>query len=347
MVRFIAWEKLPWQSRFCGLFVLLFGLLEAPVFMFGFYKRGLSHGAIAIAAFVVCLLRFKNNLKSLQNLDWRIGSILIATLFAIAGTMFVYALGIGHDPATFFGAIYAGWIGGLALFVLIGAAVAIVSLVRPEEESFDSRARILFRRETGRHIDYIVDRMKHTFEHYSESVVSVLTVHDYDPPEKKFFISWKCATTIRSYIDDVDTFYESSIDIREVTPPPSGKQSNRLAFYRVAEGPYGGQDFTTELKVPFSATIAKGGVCEVEHQMDYWVRAEDEENEYSPKRYSQSVTLQVENHLGKNLDLRLSLDQGKTYSDLHLRPGERRVVARCSDIKPSVQVYDIRLRPLT
>ncbi|HWA91646.1 MAG TPA: hypothetical protein VG889_16525 [Rhizomicrobium sp.] len=44
------------------------------------------------------------------------------------------------DPIKFLGAAFAAWVGGIALFTVVGAAAAIVSLARPEQELFDARA---------------------------------------------------------------------------------------------------------------------------------------------------------------------------------------------------------------
>jgi hypothetical protein len=75
--------------------------------------------------------------------------VLGALAVTLVATATIYILGIGLDPATHFGAVFAGWVSGVALFVVLGVVVAVVSLEPPEKESFDSRARILFRRQTG------------------------------------------------------------------------------------------------------------------------------------------------------------------------------------------------------
>ena len=71
--------------------------------------------------------------ERIRWLDWRIWGHPCHGVVAIAATYLVYWLGYGHNPSTFFGAIFAGWIGGLALFVVGTLVVAIVSLVKPEQ----------------------------------------------------------------------------------------------------------------------------------------------------------------------------------------------------------------------
>ena len=68
--------------------------------------------------------------------DWRIWSIFLAMIIALAITYLCFHFDLWQDPATMGGAIFASWAGGVALFVVVGLIIAVVSLVRPEEESF-------------------------------------------------------------------------------------------------------------------------------------------------------------------------------------------------------------------
>jgi hypothetical protein len=58
-------------------------------------------------------------------------------LATIGATALLYVLGylfgIGMNPGSHFGAVFASWVGGVALFVIAGGVVAIASVVRPEE----------------------------------------------------------------------------------------------------------------------------------------------------------------------------------------------------------------------
>ena len=87
-----------------------------------------------------------------RQIDWRVWAIVGVVVVAVLGTIAVYLSGYGRDPLTHFGAVFAGWVGGLVLFIIAGSVVAIVSLVRPETESYGSRARILLKRQTGHKI---------------------------------------------------------------------------------------------------------------------------------------------------------------------------------------------------
>ena len=61
------------------------------------------------------------------TMDWRGWVIVGVAIACIVATYFVWNAGYGHDPITPFGAIFAAWIAGLALFVITGILVALVS----------------------------------------------------------------------------------------------------------------------------------------------------------------------------------------------------------------------------
>jgi hypothetical protein len=183
----------------------------------------------------------------LGQIDWRVWAVLGALALAVIGTICVFFSGIDIDPVHKFGAIFASWVGALALFVVSGVVVAIVSLAQPERESFDARARILFRRQSGKHIDYIVNRLRHDFEQYAEHTSVRFTVTGYDVTEKKYKITYGSKVTVRSYLDDVITSYRTSVEYKGVTPAPAGKEPNSLVYVRVNEIPVGKrEDFQTE-----------------------------------------------------------------------------------------------------
>ncbi len=66
------------------------------------------------------------------------------------------------------------------MFTLVGAAAAIVSLARPEGESFETRARILFRRQNRKPIDDIVRDLPPRLENCSEHTTVAMTFQHYD-----------------------------------------------------------------------------------------------------------------------------------------------------------------------
>ena len=60
--------------------------------------------------------------------DWRVRAIVAAMVVLVSGTGVIYKLGIGLDPTSHFGSVFAAWVGGVALFVVAGSARDSINL---------------------------------------------------------------------------------------------------------------------------------------------------------------------------------------------------------------------------
>jgi len=283
--------------------------------------------------------------RSWSGLEWRVRAVLAIGIITFALTGLAYWLRVGLNPATHFGAIFASWVSGVALFAISGVAIAVITLARPELEPFDTRARILFRRQTGKHIDYIVGRIKEILEHYAEETEQKLTIRDFHEGEQKFWMSTYIRVLVRSYIDDVETTYVSSIARREITAPPQGGTPNRLVFARVDGVPVGvSAEFGDSFDRPINCRIDRDGVCEVTSQVDFWVQAETEENKHRPKRYTQVLKFQFENLLasGRPVDVLFTID-GADWLTVRLEHGHVKQVAELTDVHPGVVAFNFKL----
>jgi hypothetical protein len=276
-------------------------------------------------------------------MDWRVYIILAVVFAAIAASGAIYYLGYGHDPTTFFGAIFTAWIGGLALFVITGIIVAVISLSRPENESYDARARILFRKQTGKHIDYIIQKIKEGVEHYGETVHTKVAIKEYHEGERKFLLSIYDCIVLKSYLNDIETMWESEIDFSDVLPPPPGRQPNRLVYVRINNVPTGiSQDFNDHIKTPISTRIERNGECKVERLVEHWTEAENEDNDDTTIRYARRLTLQFENLTGIPITIKLTAD-GERPVDIAVAPGEEKQVLDLNDVLPETKVYIYRI----
>jgi hypothetical protein len=280
----------------------------------------------------------------IRGIDWRVWAIVAAMFVLVIGTLVIYKLGIGLNPTTHFGAVFASWVGGVALFVVAGAVVAIVSLVRPEQESFDARARILFRRQTGQHIDYIVSRIKDMFEHYSPETSIKITLRGYDETNSKYRIARSNKVILRSYLDDVRSTYHSSVKYSEITLPPPGGEPNRLMFLRIDGSAIGrpAEEFHDTFDRPFSTTIDMDATCEVNYMVEFWTKATDEENNHRTKRYTQLFKLEFENLINRSdpVKIRLNDRDHPTLYDISIARGESREILKLKDIPPNEDVYN-------
>jgi hypothetical protein len=281
-----------------------------------------------------------------SELDWRVRVVLAVGIATIGLTLFIYWLGIGQDPLTHFGAIFAAWVAGVALFAITGVVIAVISFARPELEPFDTRARILFRRQTGKHIDYIVGRIKEILEHYAEETVLKITIKDFHDGEKKYWVSSYSKTIVRSYIDDVETNCVSTIARSEMTLPPPDGQSNRLVFARVNGAPVGSsEEFGQAFARPINCPIDRDGFCEVTSQVDSWLLAEDEEFKHIPRRYTQRLEFLFENLLNpaKPVDV-LFTTNGTNWLEARIDPGHIAQVVVITDLKPGNVAFNCKLK---
>jgi hypothetical protein len=282
-------------------------------------------------------------ISKIRRTDWRVRAVIGAIIAAVLPTIVIYLSGWGRDPATHFGAIFASWVSGVALLV-VAAVGTLASLARPELEPFDSRARILFRRQTGKHIDYIVGRIKGILEHYAERTVIRIAIHGFDAGDDKFRIVSTSDITVRSYLDDIETTYNSTYDLKDVTLPPAG-QTNRLIFLRVNDvAQCDAQEFTTAISQPLSCVIGKDSSCKVSRQTEHWLQATIEPNIHRPKRYTQLLTLHVENLTipGQTVTVKLSRD-GTSFEDFQLPPNKSLKLLEVKDVAPGQLAYDFRL----
>ncbi len=276
--------------------------------------------------------------------DWRIWAIFLAMIVALVITYLFYHFGVWQDPTTMGGAIFASWAGGVALFVVVGLIIAIVSLVRPEEESFDARAKILFRRETGAHIDYIVKRIKDILEHYAESTEILTVIKDYHPESDTFRVQSTVKTIVRSYLDDVGTKYKADCNLKGATASPAGQAQNRFAYLKVSDQVVGlPEEFQSSMQRDVVTTIPEDGFCSVEYMYEVWVRAEKEENTYAPRRYTQSCSLVIQNLCQNRPVVKIALERGGPHRTIiELAHGQSETLINASNIEPEVEVYDFQ-----
>jgi len=214
--------------------------------------------------------------------------------------------------------------------------------VRPEEEAFDTRARILFRRESGAHIDYIVRRIKDSLEHYAERTDVTANILDYHVAENKYQIRTIVRIIVRSYIDDIDTRYKSDCHFSEATPAPAGVAKNRLVYLTAGGTPIGvAEEFETSIKREVETTIEKDGECVVEYMSEIWMLADQEPNSYSPRRYTQALSLSIGNLCRDCASIKVALTSGGTNrTTVDLLYGQTRTLVRSANIEPLIEVYN-------
>ena len=185
-----AWAgRIDWRLRSLAMLTGATGVASLALAGAGVWHNWwLALPAVFIVAACLTCMAFSHGRNWLGRMDWRIGAILLATAASVALTLIGFDLGLHHDDAQkFLHEVFAGWVGGVGFFGMVGVIVAVVSVARPQDERFENRARILFRGPDGKHVDYIVERIRSILEHYSEEIVDTITVDEYDKAEDKFF----------------------------------------------------------------------------------------------------------------------------------------------------------------
>jgi hypothetical protein len=287
--------------------------------------------------------RLRSRWRSLST-DWRARTVAAAALVASLATASAYWLFFDVVTRTdHVGSIFASWVAGVALFVLLGLVAAIVTLARPEDESPERRARILFRMQSGRHIDYILTKIGSSFEPYVEKNSKRIIVHEHIAPAKKFRVSSETKTVVRGYIDDLPATYASSIQYKNASPPPAGKSDSRLNYFRIDGAPAGPPEtFSIGLDRKFTAKIPPYGSCAVHYHLEYWIEADNEPNRFTATRYTLAHELDMENHLEETIKVTVFPKDRDAY-DVLIKPGESRSIVKLADFAPEEHLYDYRL----
>lgn len=340
------WQKRGWRLR-AGVYA---GLLSAAL-VGGLLYVGLTEAsayALAVALpFAVVFLWFAEGRRWLTSLDWRIGAILLATVASVLISLVIYATGQARDPGEFWGAVFAAWLGAVSFFVVVGAAVAIISLTKPEDEPFEARARILFRRETGPHIEYIISKINEVLEHYSEKTSNKIIILDYNETAGKYRIAFEGDSSVRGYIDDIDATYKSEVEYDEITEPPENGTKNTLVYFRINGE---AQDISkstsgNSIRYPFKATTKMKNALDIAFRVEVWLCASTEPISHTVARYTQLLSLHIENRLLHQTKVHITRGDSHNPDVVWVPPGEVRQPYTGSDLRTGATAYEIRIEP--
>ena len=300
--------------------------------------------SIIVGAVLVCALLSSNHVRlTWKKQDWRVQVVVLATAAVLACTWFLSFIDRITDVSTFAGAVYAAWVSAVLFFLVLGIIGTIVSLSRPENEPFETRARILLRGQNGPHIDYAVAKLREALEHFAESTETSVNIRDFDPDSKKYKLEIEDTTKVMSYINDISTSYEANISLEEVTLPPAGFPRSRLYYCRVDGIAQTTEEFDSKLIRKIPVIVGSGGVCSVDHGVTVWLKANTEPYSHEVKRYTRSLTLQINNHTGETstrLRLKVRLTNWPTHQDIMIDPGNT-VRYPLKDVAPGVLAYEI------
>ncbi|MEO8715370.1 MAG: hypothetical protein ABI369_10185 [Acetobacteraceae bacterium] len=347
--------RIDWRVRCTTLFVVASGVAVLALAGAGLWHRPrFDIAAGIIIAGCLTAIAFQRTRGWLACMDWRIAAIVLTTALSVAATCLGFDLGWdGETGGRFPHDVFAGWVASIAFFGTIGLVVAVVSLVQPEKEGFESRARILLRGKDGEHIRYIIERLRGTLEHYAEEVTSTIIIKDYDAIGQKFFIRMELTTVLRSYLDDIETRYESEFEIEQETDPPANQPPARLIYLRVGKGEdqqrYPSRPFQNNgIREVIRSTIRPRGTCPVESAVEVWVKADTEANNHKTVRFTQRMQLRVRNNLPGNETVRIRFNEpAGQRPDEHSLKSDGEHMRSFRDLRPRIQAYDFTILTLT
>ena len=275
--------------------------------------------------------------------DWRIGILSFAIIFSILVTLLTYFLYPDlTDVGTFKGAVFASWCAGLMLTVAITSVVAFVSLARPEKEVFQARVRNLLRRQTGPHIDYVVDRFHRLVEPYCETLSRELYVTSHDGATNRLLVAQTTHTRWKSYLDDVTGTFKTGVIYENATLPPDGAESNSLTYLKVdGETIVEKREFTTDIRHELDVIVKPNSQCNVHHRLVYWVQAGTEPNRHKLVRFTRLMQVHLTNQLSARNIVVTSTPDG---TKVHIAPGERVRIVDISEREPDTFAYNFRIR---
>lgn len=277
--------------------------------------------------------------------DWRVRWILGAPAVAIVISIIIYEFYPEATDATkFAGALFASWVSGLAITVFVTLIISIVTLARPDQDVFEARARNLLRRQTGPHIDYIIQQLQKILEPYCDVAYRVMEITEYDEKHGVFRINQTTINDVKSYLNDMPVKFDSEIVYADGTPAPEGRESCSLTFLKVQGEEVGASEtFKTEFRRKFDMLILPNRVCRIEHRMVYWVKAGEEQNRHRPTRYTNALEVIVKNHLPSKQVIVVHPSLNGKETKMPIDVGGELTVVKMSGLEPGDFVYDFNL----
>ena len=254
---------------------------------------------------------------SWNKFNWQVRTLLTVSAMVVFVTIAALLIPKITDATQFMGAFYASWVAGLAFFVVIGIVATIITMSKPENEPFNTRARILFHNKTGSHIEYFIRRLTEILEHYAEYTENKIIFREINQTERKLRLEIEDTTSIRSYIQDFITTYVARIELLEVTLPPNNctiHQKNQLSYCRIGGHPQRTFTFEDKIVVDVPCSIDAGKALCVEHGMSFWQMNETEPYSHTVSRFTQKMEIKFENRLAIGQVLRVKF-RGWSWED--------------------------------
>jgi hypothetical protein len=149
---------------------------------------------------------------------------------------------------------------------------------------------------------------------------------------------------VRSYIDDVESTYETPLEYINVTLPPQGGDPNKLLYVRVDGTPTQAScTFEGEIKRPIRTTITGDKSTSASFHLELWILADTEPSRVKFSRYTQECTVHFENLLPRPVTVHLAEIDGASENKIVINPGEKKLGVELRDREPDAVVSSFRI----
>lgn len=249
-------------------------------------------------------------------MNWRLRVIVISTLVAVAATAFIYffipaATQIDH----FWGSVFVSWVGGVLLFLVVGGAVALASIVNPDDEALERRLSILLKNKSGAVADHARLQIKSALKPYFESHSVVLTIIQHDAANHRYLCEYRVTGRMKALVPDLSPTLETRIGWQKGSVALQGAQRNRLDYLKI-EGLQLKQnvEFDDSFLEPIAIDLSASKPKSIDYQFTLWITGGSEQNTASSVRYLERVTVTVTNKLAVSVPINYSVQSGGTQS---------------------------------
>lgn len=219
--------------------------------------------------------------------------------------------------------LFQSWLGDVTFFTLIGVATSIVFAIRPEAESFETRARILFQGRHGTEISH-AERKLRNLGNYSELTKIQLSVA---PRDGWFEIIENADLSIKNLVADIKTSFALPVSDAEQLDNPIEKVG------RVISCSINGQLQSSLLSGDaniYQAEVGGNSTTQFCIVQTLWVE-DGKHIAYTPQRFTKTLSVEIVNNSDHEI---FAVTEIPNVERNEIAPRSRRKIVQATDVDP-------------
>jgi len=220
-----------------------------------------------------------------------------SVILAIAATYYFAQLEVKertvNPPIPFWVPFYESWTASFAFWAIVGIIGTIITLARPEDETYSERIRILFGGINRPALKYL-ERQIRSLGYFATDAVTIYKITDWDANNQAYKIELILKTTVQNLLHDEDAVDDVGTEVFPddlPSRPPSGLGA--ITSVKVDGGINELSSpvavVTPNTKFPRPARIPPGKSIAVEIQRWGWFKV-SETHSWAPRRFTDKVT---------------------------------------------------------